>query len=449
MSLRLKISIWMTAGLLLILILSFSIVYYLFLRITTNGELELLKEKALALQERDLPNHPEYWYEPGHLDEFLIPQEMIRYIMPDSTVRYQIFSDSKLLSHRAVYTTRETVMIRQFHQGIYIFVKMPIYDQGKQVAVLEIGRSLKKLGEYSYILISILVLTSIGAVILALAIGLFYTKIIFRPLRVLITTMQNIERSGDFRRIELPQERKGDELISLGATFNKMINRLEDTFQKQKQFLADASHELRTPITIIESYASLLRRWALNDEKLREEALDAIQSEASQLKELTQNLLFLLDTEREQRINWESFDLLSLVQSTAAALRLTHGRNIEVRIPQKKLHMSGDPHKMKQLLVILLDNALKYSQKAVMIRVEQLKTSIQIQVIDQGIGIAEEDIPHLFDRFYRADKARNRKLGGVGLGLAIAHSIVKLHEGSIDINSLLGKGTTITVTFPI
>ncbi|MEW9701018.1 ATP-binding protein [Paenibacillus sp. SI8] len=451
MSLRLKITLWVTAGLLLILFFSFTFVYYMFIRITTNGEIELLKEKAHALLLKDLPHHPEYWTNNSHLDEFLIPQEMLRYITPESKVLYQVYSDERLLGYKPTYVNKESVTTATSQDGIFIFVRMPVFDQGHQVATLEIGRSLRKLGEYSNILISILLLTSAGTLIVSLLGGYFYTNVIFRPLHELIGTMQNIEKSGSFRRIELSPSRAQDELSMLGETFNRMIDRLEETFQKQEQFIADASHELRTPLTIIESYASLLRRWAFSDAKLREEALEAIQSESAQLKLLTQNLLSLTDTERENCEESVTFNLLPLVQQTASSLRLTSGREIEVQIPpkMKELLMMGNPNNLKQLLVILVDNALKYSKQIVVINIQEYESSqVHIQVIDRGIGIAEKDLPYLFDRFYRADKARNRKQGGAGLGLAIAYNIVKKHKGSIKLQSRLGEGTTAIITLP-
>lgn len=451
MSLKLKITLLVSVGLMLILFFSFTFVYYMFIRVTTKGEVELLKEKARTLILKDLPSHPEYWQNNSQMDEFLIPQEMLRYIAPDSKVVYQLYSDPKLLRFSPSYVNKETVILETAPDGIFIFVKTPVFKEGHQVAILEIGRSLRRLGEYSNMLISILLLTSTGALILAILGGYFYTNALFRPLQHLVTTMQNIEKSGSFKHIPMPDKLTNDELTMLGATFNRMIDRLQEMFQKQEQFLADASHELRTPLTIIESYASLLRRWAFRDDKLREEALEAIISESAQLKILTQNLLSLTDNRRENCEQRTSFDLLPIVEQTTASLRVTSCREIEVQIEQdlKELHMIGDPYKIRQLLIILLDNALKYSQQMVVLKIGATENKwVTIEVIDQGIGIAESDLPHLFDRFYRADKARNRKQGGAGLGLAIAQHIVQKHEGTIQLKSCLGQGTTALITLP-
>ncbi|MGO4269111.1 histidine kinase dimerization/phospho-acceptor domain-containing protein, partial [Paenibacillus sp. TAF58] len=319
MSLKLKITLWVSAGLMVILFFSFTFVYYMFIRVTTKGEIELLKDKARTLILKDLPSHPEYWQNNTQMEELLIPQEMVRYIAPDSKIIHQIYSDPKLLHFSPSYVDKETVILETAPDGIFIYVKMPVFKEGHQVAILEIGRSLHRLGEYSRTLISILLLTSTGALILALLGGYFYTNVLFRPLQQLVTTMQNIEKSGSFRHIPMPDKLKNDELTMLSATFNRMIDRLQDMFEKQEQFLADASHELRTPLTIIESYASLLRRWAFRDDTLREEALEAIISESAQLKILTQNLLSLTDKEKEDCEQKVTFDLLPIAQQTAAS----------------------------------------------------------------------------------------------------------------------------------
>ncbi|MEC0269617.1 HAMP domain-containing sensor histidine kinase [Paenibacillus anseongense] len=451
MSLKLKITLGVAVGLMLILFISFTFAYYMFIRVTTNGEADLLKEKARTLLLKDLPNHPEYWQDNSQMEELLIPQEMLRYIGPDSKVIYQIYSDETLIRYPVTYVNKDTITVETAQDGIYVFVKMPVFKEGHQLATLEIGRSLRRLGQYADMLISVLLLTSTGTLILALIGGYFYTNVLFRPLQDFVCTMQNIEQSGSFRHINLPAKDTNDELVILGATFNRMIDRLQDMFQKQEQFLADASHELRTPLTIIESYASLLRRWAFHDEKLREEALEAIISESAQLKQLTQNLLSLTDVVRENCEQDVDFDLLPLAHQTAASLRMTSGREIDVELAseQQELLMSGDSYKIKQLLIILLDNALKYSQQKIVMHIELTNDHwVILKVIDQGIGIPEDDIPHLFDRFYRSDKARNRKQGGVGLGLAIALHIVQKHKGTIEIQSHLGEGTTVIVKLP-
>ncbi|MCD1258698.1 HAMP domain-containing histidine kinase [Paenibacillus athensensis] len=453
MSLKLKIALGMTTLLLLLLMTAFSLVYYLFIRLTTGSELALLDEKADTLLLKNLPGHPEYWSSPGDLEELLVPLEMIRYVGPDAAVQHEIYRDEQLRRLAPAYVKHRATKVSYTREGILVLVQVPVYEQGHQIATLEIGRHLRKLSEYAGVLGWVLPLAALGAVVLALLGGYWYTRFSLRPLSRLIATMQRIEASGELRRIELQQtQRRPDELSALGATFNGMIERLEMTFRKQEQFVADVSHELRTPLTVIESYASLLRRWAMDNVQLREEALDAIQSEAAGLKMLTDTLLARIAGEPAAKPQGAVFDLLALAGASAASLQLASGRTIDVQPAAEDggvaMRMRGDPHKLKQLLVILLDNALKYSELPVVVRLRAESQRLVLQVTDRGIGIPEADLPYLFDRFYRAESGESAAQEGVGLGLAIAADIVAQHGGAISVTSRVGEGTTFTVTLP-
>jgi len=454
MSLKVKLTLLLSLWLIVILMLYNIFLLYFFINVSANSEIELLQQKVATLMERDIMNHPEFWEDPNYIKEFLIPNEMIRIISKDSSVKRIMGTDAKLLKYPAKYVEiirPNSVQDISLSDGISVYVQVPIFHNHEQVAILEIGRKLNTLEKYIGMLVSVLIFTSIGAIIASLLGGYFYARVIFEPISRLAHTMEAIYQSGTFKRLEVDPNSKNNEISQLGHTFNDMIARLEQTFERQRQFIGDASHELRTPLTIIESYASLLRRWAANDAALREEALDAIHSESVRLKELINNLLNLIDTDEEERMKWVIFDLESLVESTASSIQLTFHRKIHTEFAKdndEALMIKADPEKIKQLVIIMLDNAIKYSKKPIRIHVGEELHHIKIKVIDQGIGIAKEDIPHLFDRFYRTDKARNRKHGGVGLGLSIAENIVKLHHGTINVDSEPGKGTTITIRLP-
>lgn len=455
MSLKLKLTLLLSLWLILTLVLYNVFVLYFFVDTSAKAEIELLQQKAMTLMHRELIVHPEFWEDPKYINEFLIPNEMIRIIDRDSSIKHIMGTDAKLLKHPAQYisiTQPTSVQDVSITSGISIYVQVPIMENGIQTSILEIGRNLNTLEKYIGTLFSILLTASIGAILVSLLGSYFYASVIFEPISRLAHTMEAIHKSGTFRRLEVKPSNRRNEISQLGHTFNEMIGRLEETFIRQRQFIADASHELRTPLMIIESYANLLRRWAANNPTLREEAIEAIFSESVRLKELINNLLALIDNDQEDRMKWVSFDLKALIVSTASSIQLALNRSIRTQFPDGKdsqLTMKGDPEKIKQLLIILLDNAIKYSKKPVTIVAHKQPPHVHVQVIDRGIGIAQEDIPKLFDRFYRADKARNRKKGGIGLGLAIAENIVKLHEGSIHINSTPNVGTTVTARFPL
>jgi len=454
MSLKLKLTLMLSFWLIFILIMYNVFVFYFFVESSANSEIELLQQKAYTLMERDIMHHSEFWENPTYVKEVLIPNEMIRIISPDSSVLRVMGTEEQLLAHPPEYlalNSPHSELDVSVFNGITVYLQMPIFSEGDQIGLLEIGRKLDTLDKYIGLLLSILIFTSIGAIAASLIGGYFYARLIFEPIRGLAQTMEAIQKSGTFRRIEVPTESRKDELGQLGHTFNEMIGWLETTFERQKQFIGDASHELRTPLTIIESYASLLRRWAASDPQLREEALDAIHSEAARLNSMIKDLLLLVDTDEVAKLNWVPFDLSALIESTASSLQLTFKRTIHVEFLHTDgtpLFTKGDPQKLKQLFIILLDNAIKYSKKDISVVVEKHEKQIKIEVADQGIGIAQEDLPHLFDRFYRTDKARNRKNGGVGLGLAIAQNIVNLHEGTVRVTSEPGVGTTVTIILP-
>ena len=193
-----------------------------------------------------------------------------------------------------------------------------------------------------------------------------------------------------------------------------MINRLDRTFERQKQFVADASHELKTPLTVISSYAGMLKRWGRDDENVRDEAIEAISNEAQRLQKFNEVMLMLAQAEQEDWLKVESFDLVQLADETADMLHMTFQRMIRVHTGKQDVRLNGDKDKIRQLLVILLDNAIKYSKEAIDITLSVSKGVVRVSVADKGIGIPDDEMPFLFERFFRVDGARSRSTGGSG-----------------------------------
>ncbi|KZN99315.1 hypothetical protein A4244_05610 [Bacillus badius] len=256
--------------------------------------------------------------------------------------------------------------------------------------------------------------------------------------------MDNIQKYGLFEKIQLPQK-KHDEIFQLADNFNRMIDYLEEIFQKQEQFISDASHELKTPLTVIENYASMLNRWGKDNPDLLNEGIETIQDESKRIKNMVEQLLDLAAINK-QPFEIEVINITELCKQTAKRLEVATNRSIRVINDSKSILGLSNKEKFVQILFILLDNALKYSQKEVTVKVSQNEDRAVIQIMDQGIGIPENDIPRLFERFYRVDKSRTRATGGRGLGLAIAYSLIKQSDGFISIESELNKGTIVTVT---
>ncbi|MDO5323120.1 MAG: ATP-binding protein [Clostridia bacterium] len=254
---------------------------------------------------------------------------------------------------------------------------------------------------------------------------------------------------------EHPEEKldMGDsDLQGLEDAINGLLSRMHEAYRQQAQFVSDASHELRTPIAVIQGYAGMLDRWGKQDEKVLDESIAAIKSEAGYMSKLVEQLLFLArgDTGRN-RMEFKEISLGELMEEVCEDCRVidkSHDYRLEKR---SEARCSGDWDMLKQCARILADNALKYTPQGGLIC---LRTYVNaageacLEVQDSGIGVSAEDMQHMFDRFYRSDPARARQSGGTGLGLAIARWIVDRHGGHFEVLSREGLGTRMTVCLP-
>lgn len=246
----------------------------------------------------------------------------------------------------------------------------------------------------------------------------------------------------------LPLEGVGDELDRLRETFNELIARMDDARRREALFVADASHELRTPVAVVEGYVNLLSRWGAKDPKVLEESLEVLGREARHMEQLVSDLLTMARYDAEAPTDIQAVNVSELIsQATAEFRALPQGASIEDSI-SPSLVLRGSPTRLRQLFFILMDNALKFTPDGGTIRIvlEDSRDGIRLRVSDTGVGIAQEDLGRIFDRFRQAEHGRSR--GGAGLGLAIAQSIVRAHQGEISVESEPGQGTTFTVVLP-
>jgi heavy metal sensor kinase len=254
----------------------------------------------------------------------------------------------------------------------------------------------------------------------------------------------------------LPLRGTGDELDHLSAMLNGMLVRLEGAFRHVTQFTADASHELRTPVSAIRTTAEVIRRRPRSQAEY-EQALDRILAESERATALIEDLMVLAraDANAEGLIS-ETLDLAEIAGGAWADTRLL-AESKDLRIPPAQLEpctLSGDSEALRRMVLILLDNAIKYSKPAGEVRLLLTRThrangdEARLEVRDNGVGIPPEDLPHVFERFYRASKDRSRRDGGAGLGLAIARSIAERHGGKIEVESQPAVGTVVRVFLP-
>ena len=242
------------------------------------------------------------------------------------------------------------------------------------------------------------------------------------------------------------------DLQGIETALNGLLERIRVSYKQQTQFVSDASHELRTPIAVIQGYVNMLDRWGKKDTAILEESIEAIKNEANHMQKLVEQLLFLArgDSNR-QNLDMKNQELNSILREVYEE-SLMIDENHRYRFEESgTVEVYGDSDMLKQSARILIDNAAKYTKQGeeILIRVGAWKDGSPFYGIqDNGIGMSQEDVAHAFDRFYRADSVRNSKTGGTGLGLSIAKWIVDKHQGYYDIVSREGLGTRFSVVFP-
>jgi signal transduction histidine kinase len=292
-------------------------------------------------------------------------------------------------------------------------------------------------------------LTLAGAVVTLVA-GLLLAGRALRPVAVLTTTAQRITRS---RKLDerVPVTASQDELGRLTTTVNAMLASLQQASDAQQRFVSDASHELRAPLTIIQANLDLLERMPALPADERAEILGEASRETHRLSQLVADLLALARADAGIALQRRRVELdRVLLEAVGDARHLARGQRLEIDALEPVV-VSGDPDRLRQLLLALLDNAVKYTPAGGRIGVALARdsTNARLTVSDDGVGIPATDLPHVFDRFYRADPARSRDPGGTGLGLPIARWIVEQHGGDITVTSEPGEGTQVRIQLPV
>ncbi len=296
------------------------------------------------------------------------------------------------------------------------------------------------------------ILSAVNTVIIfvSLAVGSRVSRRMLQPIQRMTDTVKEISVQNLDKRLDVGGSH--DELKELAQTFNQMIDRIQGSYERQNRFVADASHELRTPVAVIQGYADLLDRWGKGHLDVMEESVGAIKDETDNMKQLIEKLLFLARADKNQlTLKKEPFVIDHLLEEIATQSRLLDtGHNISHRMTTGSLELFADRSYIKQALRVFVDNSIKYTPAGGTIEIlgSQTKKHAIITVADTGIGIPQEDIPLVFDRFYRSDKSRNKESGGHGLGLSIAKWIIDSHNGKIKVESTAGKGTKVSVHLP-
>ena len=340
------------------------------------------------------------------------------------------------------------IKIKIFDFEIYNLITGPL-EIGDSKYTIQIIREDDIFDEFITNSLPILVLTSILGLVLSGVGATYVSKNFINRLRKLITTMNEIKEKGIDKRAEISE--LNDEIDKVNIVFNSMMDELEEAFHEQSRFVADASHELKTPLTALNGHLSMLKRGGKNDEERLEKSLDICLSEVERLTKIVNDMLTLSRLEKVD-IDLEKLNGIEpkiIIDEVIEQYKILNPDVNYITNIDENIKVKIDPNDLKQLLIIFIDNSIKYNDKnniEIKINFKKVSNKMQLEVIDNGMGIPKEEINNVMKRFYKVDKSRLHN-SSFGIGLSIANRIVKIYNGEIFISSELGKYTKVTVNF--
>ena len=447
LKLRTKIQLFTSLFMLVLVLLVNTSIYFLFYKIAADSDLEQMAVQMDALTET-LADNPDISNEEAKMliKAYLPTNGMIRVI--DENDRPFILQTKSgayvTLPWEYVTTESKTIETQANGPDVAIITRPVIWNNGEIVTV-QLSNHLNHLEETMKTLFYVLIVAGAIMLIPSIIAGTLLGRFLLNPIQKLIQTMKDNTKHAKWQKINL-ENRSKDELYEMEMTFNEMIDYLRDNFEKQEIFVSNASHELKTPIQIVKSYAQLLERRGMENPELLQESIEAIDSEADRMKKLVEQLLSLAKNRQAQEMN--CVDLGELTEETVETFEKAYARKINFQQNADDLMVYGNRDQLEQVIYILIENAIKYSNDKINVSASKLNDDVIIQVKDHGQGIHEDEQKRIFDRFYRVDKARSRETGGTGLGLAIAKVITEEHHGEVSVSSKVGEGSTFTLCLP-
>ena len=463
-SIRFRLTAWY-AGLLTLLLLIFSAATYIGLeRYLTSTLKESLTRRAKEIgpilldikgdgaeQITEIKNH----FAPEADNGFL------RISRPDGTVLFvsglppnRSFEPTRVpLPPPAWQSVEQSARVEPLSNGGRLLISnFRILPRDGSTVLMEIGSTDRHIREVLNELLLLFAFTLPLSISVAILGGYYLTRRAFNPIGEITRKAEGITSRNLTERLPVPET--GDELEQLSRSLNGMIERIERTFRYLNRFTADASHELRTPLALMRTTAELSLKRPRSETEYRE-ALSTIVADVEATSNIVESLLFLARADDgSELLDKKRLDLAEIVRDVgwrggimAGTKRIT----ISERIVTGPLWIEGDAASLRRLFLIVIDNAIKYTPPGgqVAVALETYNGSAWFEVQDTGVGIAESDLPHVFERFFRADKARTRQNGGVGLGLSIGKQIVEHHGGTISVESTPGEGSIFRVCIPL
>lgn len=443
--------------------------------ITMSSSLHNDVDNRLQGVYRAYRQNPGYWIERGQIRALLPytePFTSTGAVIQITNGRGEVLSRSENLSGETIpvevsvlqqNANFETVRYDTTIAGdpIRVFSGRLTDPNGSLIAFVQVAEPLRQVNTTLGTLKRNIILGSIFSTLMLASGAWLVGDAVMRPLARMSNTARSIGKTGDLsQRLQPPKTR--DEAQQLGETFNEMLSRLEETFNAQRRFVADASHELRTPLTALRANADIMLRQiesGIYDRDDLAEGLTDVRDEVDRMTRLVQHLLTLARADVGWRPELEIIDLVDVARDAArVASPLVRGQQFELDMPPPgsdglavQVDVRGNADQLRQLILILLDNAFTYAPAGsdVRLAVRLDDNDAVLSVHDNGPGIAPDHLRRIFERFFRTDDARARSSGGTGLGLAIARWIVAVHGGQISADSSPEKGTTFEVRLPL
>jgi heavy metal sensor kinase len=344
--------------------------------------------------------------------------------------------------------TRKSVYIDDLHLRV---LSVPLVLGTRPIATIQLATNLLLVDQTLNLLVTVLLMGTVIAMAVASVVGWLTTRRALAPLESVTQTALRITRADDLSRRISYQGPPDDEVGQLIHAFNETLRRLEELFDTQRRFLADVGHELRTPLTVIKGNVDLMQRFGEADE----ESLSSISNEVDRLTRMVGDLLLLAQAESGKLpLDNRLIELDTLLLEVLNQMNVLARDKVQLHLGDiDQVQVCGDQDRLKQVLMNLVGNAINYTPQGGTVTLSLGKENHQslLTIRDTGQGIAEEDLPHVFERFYRAEKSRTRSRDGkgFGLGLSIAYWIVRNHQGRIEVESMEGEGTTFSVWLPL
>jgi len=371
----------------------------------------------------------------------------------DQTVRLfnmdhiEIFSINDTSSAAPLTILREIIEMTIDKKDVFV-INEPV-QLGFFQGYIQVIHPLSGFQSLMHYLLTAMLIAGLGALVLSSSIGYYLANYLMKPLQELRSSMKMVMDKGFTEPIKLTYT-SHDEIGDLLKMYNAMMNELQISFTQQQQFVADASHELRTPVQAIEGHLSLLKRWGKDDPEILEESINTSLTEVARMRKMIEELLEL--ARREEKDSSSEANAVEVIESVIEEMehlypeaRITLSKNGEIGL------LFITENALSQIVRNLVENAIRYCEKIpeIQITLSVAGNEALLKIEDNGIGIAQENIPFIFDRFYRIDEARNRQKGGTGLGLSITKMLLEKYNGSVEVKSEINIGTVFFIKFPL